>query len=196
VKRERVFFQSCYNKENFGNLMVQEKKTKIGFDLDGVIVGRPPLVPKGLLERLFRGTKDSGLIYRFPAGRSHQWLRKLSHHYFFRPPIKANLAFLKKISQDPSFEIYLISGRYSFLAKETTRWLVKRELAGKVSEVFINETNLPPHIFKKKIIKKLGLDFYFEDDDQIVTFLREEIPQTKIYWVDNKSFDFFRIISQ
>jgi len=164
--------------------------------LDGVIIGRPPLVPRGLLERLFRGTKDSGLIYRFPTGKRHQWLRKISHHYFFRPPIKDNLAFLKKISQDPSFEIYLISGRYSFLAKETTRWLVKRELAGKVSRVFINEIDLPPHIFKKKIIKKLELEFYFEDDDQIVAFLRKEVPQTKTYWVDSKSFDFFRIIGQ
>lgn len=174
--------------------MAKKKKIKIGFDLDGVIVGRPPLVPKGLLEKLFRGS-NKNLAYRFP-NKINQRLRKLSHHYLFRPPIKDNLAFLKKINQDPSFEIYLISGRYSFLAKETTRWLVKRELAGKVSRVFINETDLPPHIFKKKIIKKLELDFYFEDDDQIVTFLRKEVPQTKTYRVDSKSFDFFRIIGQ
>ncbi|MDD3531717.1 MAG: hypothetical protein PHR64_00460 [Candidatus Shapirobacteria bacterium] len=175
---------------------MKKRRIKIGFDLDGVIIDRPPLVPKTWLERLFRGTKDCGLVYNFPTNRGHQWLRKLSHHSFFRPPIRKNLTFLKKISQDPNFEVYLISGRYSFLEKETAKWLAKKGLGGNLSGVFINEADLLPHIFKKKIIKKLGLDFYFEDDNQIVSFLRKEIPQTKIYRVDSKNFDFFKLIGQ
>ncbi|KUK82644.1 MAG: hypothetical protein XD98_0542 [Microgenomates bacterium 39_6] len=168
--------------------MTQRKKIKIGFDLDGVIVGRPPLVPKRFLERLFRGGKE-GLVYRFPDNKINRFLRKLSHHYFFRPPIKDNLTFLKKLAQDPDVEVYLISGRYGFLKKETQEWLDRWGVNNGLAGIFLNEENLPPHIFKEKILKKLDLDVYLEDDEQIVSFLKEKIPQTKFYWVDDENFN-------
>lgn len=171
-----------------------KEKIKIGFDLDGVIIGSPYLVPKKLLERLFRGTKEDGLVYRFPASRINQFLRKLSHYHLFRPPIKENLAFLKKLIQDPNVEVYLISGRYSFLKKETQKWLGRWKINNGLAGIFLNEKNLPPHIFKEKIVKDLGLDIYLEDDKRIVSFLKKKLPQTKFYWVDDENFDLSNLL--
>jgi hypothetical protein len=64
-----------------------KEKIKIGFDLDGVIIGKPPFMPKYLMERLVR-KKGYGLVYRFPKSKIEKYIRWLSHFPLLRPPIK------------------------------------------------------------------------------------------------------------
>ena len=159
----------------------KRKIIRIGFDLDGVLVDKPPLIPKKWLEYLFRGRSKNGLHYRYPKTKLEIWIRKLSHFYLFRPPLKENIKFIKKLKKQ-KHELYIISGRYSFLEKETKVWLKKRRLSSLFKKVFINLKGEQPYLFKERVIRQLKLDCYFEDDGDTVNFLRLKF-RNKIFWV-------------
>lgn len=148
-----------------------EKKIKIAFDLDGVIIDKPPLIPKKLLEKLFRGFKNKGLHYRFPKTQFEQQIRKLSHFYLFRPPIKKNIEFIKKLALSKKYELYVVSGRYLFLKNQTENWLEKRGLTSIFKKVFINLNNEQPHLYKEKMLAKIGADIYVDDDFLLADYL-------------------------
>lgn len=161
------------------------KKIKIAFDLDGVIIDKPPLIPKKLLEWLFRGRRKNGLHYRFPHSKFEQRIRKISHFYLFRPPIRKNIEFIKKLAIDPKYEFYIISGRYSFLKKETERWLEKRKIDGVFKEIFINLKDEQPHLFKEKKLKEIRAEIFVDDDNLLANYLEEKLKM-KIYCFSSK----------
>lgn len=163
-------------------------KIKIAFDLDGIFIDKPPFISKDLLESLFRGTKcqKNNPCYRFPQSKIEQYIRKISHYYLLRPPIKKNIKFLKKINQTKKYQIYLISSRYSFLEKETYSWLKKRNIDKCFYKIILNKKNQQPHAFKKKEIKKIKPSFYFEDDPLIVKYLGKKVKDTKVIFVAQK----------
>ncbi len=156
-------------------------KVKIVLDLDGVIVDKPPLIPKPWLDWLFRGNSGNQLNYRFPKTKIEQAVRKLSHFYLFRPPIKENIAFVKQISQKPGYELYIVSGRYSFLKPETENWLAKRKINHLFKKVYLNSTNEQPHLFKEKKLKELKADIFVDDDAALADFLEGQLKTTKIF---------------
>jgi hypothetical protein len=156
-------------------------KIKIAFDLDGVIVDKPPLIPKKLLEWLFRGNTGDRLDYRFPRSKVEQGVRKLSHFYLFRPAIKENITFIDKISKDKRFEIFAISGRYAFLKPETEKWLAKRKAGHLFKAIFLNLSDEQPHLFKEKKLKELGADIFIDDDGLLADYLAQKCPKTKIF---------------
>jgi len=164
--------------------MNNKKMIKIGFDMDGVLVNKPPLIPKKWLEYLFQGRRENGLHYRYPKTELEIWLRKFSHFYLFRPPIKKNIEIAKEFKKQ-GYKLYLISSRYSFLKKETMAWLKRRKLDNVFEEIFINLNNEQPHIFKEKIIRQLDLDYYFDDDRNTVDFLQLKFKD-KIFWVKQR----------
>ena len=155
------------------------EKFKIAFDLDGVIVDKPPLIPKEVLEWLFRGRcRQEKLCFYFPQSGWEQSLRKLSHFYLFRPPIKENIDLIKKIAQDPCYEIYIVSGRYSFLSNETANWLKKRQIDNSwFKKIYINLTNEPPHLFKEKILRRIKADIFVDDNFPTIDYLRKKMPE-------------------
>lgn len=155
-------------------------RIRIAFDLDGVIIDKPPLVPKRLLEWLFRGWKENGLHYRFPHSKIEQKIRKISHFYLFRPPIKKNIEFVKKLSKNPKYELYAVSGRYSFLREETEKWLEKRKIKGIFKEVFINMPDEQPHLYKEKKLREMKAEIFVDDDGLLADYLAEK-SKAKIY---------------
>lgn len=157
-----------------------KKKIKVVFDLDGVIIDKPPLIPKKLLERLFKGKETVKLHYRFPKSKFEQLIRKISHFYLFRPSIKRNVEFVRKLSNDSGYEIYIVSGRYSFIKTETEIWFKKRNIEGIFKKVFLNLENEQPHLFKERKIKEIGADIFVDDDCRLADFLAGSL-KTKIY---------------
>lgn len=157
-------------------------KIRVGFDFDGVIVNKPPLISKKLVEILFKGCRK-GLHYRFPGSKIEQLIRKLSHFYLFRPPFRKNLELIKELGKKEGYKLYLVTSRYSFLEKETYNWIKKRELNNIFSKYILNTKDEQPHVFKKEALKKLNLDYYFEDDPLIVDFLGKEIRGLEVLLV-------------
>lgn len=146
-------------------------KIKIAFDLDGIIIDKPPLIPKKLIDWLFRGKRGDKIYYRFPKSKIEQKIRKLSHFYLFRPPIKENICFLRKVAQDKKYELYVVSARYSFLRRETEVWLRKRRILGLFKKIFLNLNDEQPHLFKEKILKDIKPKIFVEDDDLLADYL-------------------------
>ncbi len=151
------------------------KRKILAFDLDGVIVDKPPIIPKQLLERLFKGSRNKGLHYRYPKHEWEIWIRKISHIFFFRPPIETNTTLVKRLSRSKKHKLYIISARYSFLKKETKLWLEKRGLKSLFRKIYLNLENEQPHLFKERILKKIKADVYVDDDPEIADYLSERL---------------------
>jgi glycosyltransferase involved in cell wall biosynthesis len=164
--------------------MSVEKKLRIGFDLDGVIIGKPPLMPKRLIEWLYRGRINKHLAYRYP-GNFEKFIRWLSHHYLFRPPIERNIRILRNLHNNKDIELYAVSGRYKFLKGRTKEWLKANHLYRIFKSVKINEADEKSHLFKKRTIVDLKLDYYIEDDPLISRYLKRNLRKVKIVESDN-----------
>lgn len=157
---------------------------RIGFDLDGIFVDKPPMVPKIVIEWLYRG-RDHTLAYRIPS-RPEQFVRKVSHMKMFRPPIKQNIRFIKQ-QKLLKHTLFLISGRFGFLQKETEAILRAHVIDGMFSKVMLNIDNEQPHLFKEKILKKLKIDLYVDDDLRLLEYLQQTCPKTKLVWLNSSS---------
>lgn len=166
-----------------------KRKIKVAFDLDGVIADKPPFVPKGLLEWLFKGGRRGRFDYRFPHSRTEQAIRKLSHFYLFRPPIKKNIRLIKDLVKAGKYELFVVSGRYGFLKPETENWLKKRGLKGIFKKIYLNRLNEQPHLFKEKTLKQIRPDIFIDDDNEIVDYLTGKVGG-KIYCFDKTNPEF------
>jgi hypothetical protein len=158
-----------------------KSKPKVGFDLDGVIVGKPFFIPKSLLEWLYRAHDGQEKKYRVPDFLPEIYLRKASHHWLMRPPLQRNLKKVRKIIRNENIDPYFISGRFSFLSHRTQVWLEKHLPDFTFDRVFINTKNEQPHLFKEKMIKKLGINNFFEDDPLTLKYLKEKLPKIKFH---------------
>lgn len=79
--------------------MTKRSKKTIAFDLDGIIIDKPPFVPKKLLELLYRGLSENGLHYRCPESELEILIRRLSHSPVLRPPINMNIDHIKRLKR-------------------------------------------------------------------------------------------------
>ena len=152
---------------------------KIGFDLDGIFIGTPPLVSRKLLEKFYKTKSHGKLAYRIPS-RPEQLFRKLTHLPFLRPPIEKNITFLKSLSRK-GHKLYLISSRYNFLEKETARFLKTYGLDKAFDTIYLNHENKQAHVFKDDVIKKLNLDMHIDDDVSLINFVAKKNPKTTFF---------------
>ncbi|RJQ31219.1 MAG: hypothetical protein C4562_06505 [Actinobacteria bacterium] len=155
---------------------------KIGFDLDRIFINYPPLVPAKLIDWLYKDHTKEDLSYRIPSYKVEQWFRKLTHLFFLRPQIKYNIDFLHRFINTSTHSTYLISSRYQFLEDITLKILKKYHLDNSFTKIYLNQKNLQPHLFKTKIIKSLRLDLYIDDDLDLLHYLYQNCPRTKLLW--------------
>ncbi|OGM60854.1 hypothetical protein A2892_04335 [Candidatus Woesebacteria bacterium RIFCSPLOWO2_01_FULL_39_10b] len=158
---------------------------KIGFDLDGIFIDKPPFIPKKLIDRLY-GSYDHGLSYRFPS-KPEQWIRNITHISLFRPAIWENIQKIKSTCTQNAHHYYLISSRFGFLKARTEYLLNKYELSGIFDNIYLNFNNEEPHIFKENILKKLRFDRYIDDDLPLLEFLAKHNPKIVFFWLNKKS---------
>lgn len=157
---------------------------KIGFDLDNVFIGTPPLIPPTLIERLYRKKTNGILIYRIPS-KTEQFIRQISHHPLIRPPKRKNLEFLNSISKE-THTLYLISSRFDFLKKHTEKIVKKYKMDKLFNMLYFNYHNKQPHIFKQELIKSLNLEKYVDDDLHLLKYIASKNNRIKLYWLNKK----------
>jgi len=152
----------------------------IGLDLDGIIIDRPPGIPKSVIEYLYKDHSKQDLNYRFPS-LWEQKIRRLSHLPGVRPPIWKNLKILKNLKQK-KYQLFVISGRFSFLEDLTFAWLNKYQTRECFQEIYLNKNNLQPHLFKEKMLKKIKVNLFIDDDFDTVVYLAQRFPQIQFYY--------------
>lgn len=158
----------------------------VGFDLDRVFIDYPPLIPHSLIDRLYKSKVNGKLFYRIPS-RGEKWLRLLTHHSFFRPPIVRNIAYLKELAANKRHKHYLISSRFGFLKNKTEELVRKHQLDELFDALHFNYNNKQPHLFKNEIIKKLRIERYVDDDLPLLRFLSNHHPKTIFFWLNKNN---------
>lgn len=158
---------------------------KIGFDFDKVFVNYPPFVPTSVIDFFYK-KKNHNLVYRFP-GFIEQKIRIVSHHHFFRPPIRENIDSLSEIARKGKFELFLVSGRFGFLKDKTKHWLKKHDIEKYFKEMHFNFQNEQPHLFKHNIINKLNIKQFIDDDLDLLLHLASKNPHISFFWINGKN---------
>jgi hypothetical protein len=162
---------------------MKKKKIKVGFDLDGVIIGKPFFVPQFLMELLVRSKKDHELLYRYPKTKFERWIRVVSHHPILRPPIRENIRLIEELSKSKKYKLYVVSSRYNFLAGRTKEWFGFYKLGKYFKYIYINTKNEQPHFFKERMINKLQLNTFIDDDRPLLNYLKKKISNTDMVYV-------------
>lgn len=162
----------------------------IGFDFDKVFINYPPFIPNTLVDLLYKGIHknkkniERDLEYRFP-GLLEQKIRIASHHKTFRKPIVQNIKSLERLHKNEKAKLFLVSSRYGFLKKATESILDIYKLRSSFNEITFNYKNEQPHKFKARMIRKLKIDMYIDDDLDLTLFLSATFPSLKIFWITN-----------
>lgn len=156
---------------------------RIGFDLDGIFIDKPPFIPKAVIEWFFR-SHTSTLSYRIP-NIYEQHGRKLIHFPFMRPPLLENMSILRKLHKE-GHQLYLISSRFGFLEKITYKWLTKHGIRAYFTDIYLNTHDKQPHLFKESVIEKLKLDYFIDDDLPLLEFLARKKQKTTLCFVTQR----------
>lgn len=166
--------------------MKKRKILRVGFDLDGVILDNPIRIFRFLAKKLkflkpifFKQKKEP---FYYPKTKLEKFLWWLLHKTSWR--INPQIKKLKKLVDQKKIKAYVITGRYSFLANDYLKWVEKLKKLKIFQDFYFNKKDLQPNNFKAKMIKKLKLDIFVEDNWDIVEKLNSK-TQANIFWLTN-----------
>lgn len=153
--------------------LMATRTLRVGFDFDGVIAYNPLRVLRApaMAMRKFLGYNHQ---LRFPVPKEKTWrfLWNMAHETSFFPAY--GFSELKKLLEEQRIEGYIVTGRYSFLEKSLNNWLKKHGVEGLFKEIHLNKENEQPHLFKERMLKRLNLDYFVEDNWDIVNYLNSK----------------------
>lgn len=159
---------------------------KVGFDLDGVILYNParlarPLIT-GFKKLIFKPQKTTFTIPHTPLQKSIWTL--LHKSSFF---VASGFEQVPQLVQTHQIEAYLVTARFDFLKPDLDRWLKKIDADHLFKTVYFNQKNEQPHLYKRRILRQLQLDYFIEDNWDIVKNLSVDpaLQHTKIFWIYN-----------
>jgi hypothetical protein len=156
---------------------------RIGFDMDGVLLYNPGRIIRPFISSIKRiFLKKKKLTFYYPHTPHEKMFWKFAHKssIFNAPGLKE----IKTLVDEGKIEAYLITARYNFLGKGVEEWVKKNKLEKTFKGVFYNSKDEQPHEFKERMIKKLGLAMYVEDNFDIVNHLTNTTP-AEILWIYN-----------
>jgi len=161
----------------------QTRPLRIGFDMDGVLLYNPARIIRpfiSFIKRIFFHKKK--LSFYYPK-TNHE---KLFWHLVHKSSIynAPGLNEITELVKTGKIEAYLVTARYNFLGASVINWVKKNKLEKTFKGVYYNNKDEQPHEFKERIIKKLKLDMYVEDNYDIVTHLTNK-TQVEILWIYN-----------
>ena len=161
---------------------MSKRKIRIGFDFDGVLFYNPARVLRPLIyfvKRYFLGIKTTR--FYVPKNGFTQKIAALLHKTSLRPN-KGFDEFLK-LASHPDYEIYIITARLSFMKKDLEQLLKKFDISN-IKRIVQNIKDEQPHTFKERLIKELKLDYFVEDNWDIVEHLSKKTGTT-VVWIHN-----------
>lgn len=164
--------------------MKQAKRPlKVGFDLDGVLLYNPARIIRPIISWLKRTfLKKNKLGFYYPKTYIEKIMWKIFHFSsIYNAP---GLDEIRKLVKEGKIEAYLITARFGFLGDTVIHWVAKNKLQKVFKSVYYNEKNEQPHLFKERMIKKLKLEAYVEDNYDIVDHISKK-TSARILWIYN-----------
>lgn len=157
-------------------------RIRVGFDFDGVLFYNATRNLRPFIyfvkRYLFGITK---IKFYIPHRPLTQRIAIFLHKSSTRP--NRGFELFLKLLNNPRFETYIITARPSFMKDDIHQILKPYPLNG-LKEIIQNKKDEQPHLYKEALIKKLKLDFYVDDNWDIVKHLSEQ-TQARIIWIDN-----------
>jgi hypothetical protein len=169
---------------------MKNKVLKVGFDLDGVLLYNPARIFRPIIyfiKKYILKRKTNQFYY--PKNKLEQliWLFLHKSSLFPAPEVKE----IKQLIKEKKIKAYVISARYESLKEDFLFWKKKIDPENLFSSWYYNEKNNQPHLYKEKMIKKLNLDIFVEDNWDIAKYLKTQNSKlktekkTKIFWIYN-----------
>ncbi len=160
-----------------------KKTLRIGFDLDGVILYNPARIArrpiKSFKRRFIPSRTDTFYV---PKTKLEQFVWQIVHKSSVW--IADGYDLVKDLAKRPDVEIYLITARFAHLKPDFEKWLKKIGAEDVFVKWIINEKDEQPHKYKLKQIEKYNLDYFVEDNWDIVSHLAKN-TKVKAYWIYN-----------
>jgi len=164
-----------------------KKVLKVGFDMDGVILYNPIRFVRSIAKSLkplkaiiFKQKKET---FYFPKSNIAKFLFSALHLSSYK--IDTGIEMIKALVKDKKINAYIITSRYSFLEKSYLSWKKKINKNHIFTKCYNNKNDFQPNEFKLLMIKKLKLDYYVEDNWDIVEKLNAKKLKCKILWITN-----------
>ena len=123
--------------------------------------------------------RDLNKFY-YPKNKIEQLIWWLLHKSSLWP--SSGIKELIMLVKQKKINAYVVSARYELLEKDFTRWISVIDPDKDFSGYFYNNKNDQPQLFKEKMIEKLKLDIFIEDNWDIVNHLKKKI---KVLWIYN-----------
>lgn len=165
--------------------MSLNKPLKVGFDLDGVLLYNPARIVRPLVSLLKKKKviQRKELQFFVPQTKTQQLFWRLFHKssLFVSPAIKD----IEQLVKAGEIEAYIITGRFAHLQTDTQVWFKKFARKKIFKQSLMNEQDEQPHLFKERKIRELGLDYFVEDNWDIVNYLSQKKLKTKLVWITN-----------
>lgn len=160
-----------------------QRKIRIGLDFDGVVAYNPLRVVRAPITFIKHNIiKKKTTEFYIPTTPFMKFLFWLPHQFSFFPG--RGMGYLRQLVRDGNVEAYIVSGRYGYLDAQIPQWLKQRRLHDIFTEVHANTDNEQPHLYKERMVRQLRLDYFIEDNLDIVKHLSQTTP-VRIYWIYN-----------
>jgi hypothetical protein len=159
------------------------KKIQVGIDFDGVLAYNPLRIfrlPVSLLKGYIVPKKQSE--FYIPKSGLMRFAFWVPHQMSIFPSIGASL--LRESMERGDIQAHLVSGRYGYLHTGLIQWLKWQKMYHLFASVNANARDEQPHIYKERMIRDLHLDYFIEDNLNIVQHL-ESRSRAKVMWIYN-----------
>lgn len=162
-----------------------EQKIKIGFDMDGVILYNPSRIFRSLISRSKKAHlfPRKELEFYHPSSNLEKFLWLMVHKSSFK--LADGFKDLEELALNGNFELYVVSARFACLQSDTKKWqrIINRKNIFK--EIYFNDHDEQPHMFKKRMIEKLKLDYFVEDNWDVASYLAKNQKKVQVWWLSN-----------
>ncbi|MEK7097098.1 MAG: hypothetical protein AAB705_03140 [Patescibacteria group bacterium] len=165
-----------------------KKQLRVGFDLDGVLLYNPARIIRPIMSfvKKYVLKRDLNKFY-YPKNKIEKFIWWLLHKSSLWP--SHGIKELIKLVKQKKINAYVVSARYELLQKDFIHWINIIDPDKAFSGYFYNNKNDQPQLFKEKMINKLKLDIFVEDNWDIVSHLnlksKGQNPKAKIFWIYN-----------
>ncbi len=164
------------------------KLLRVGFDLDGVLLYNPARIIRPIMSFIKRYVlkRDLNKFY-YPKNKIEKLIWWFLHKSSLWP--SSGIKELIMLVKQKKINAYVVSARYELLEKDFTRWISVIDPDKVFSGYFYNNKNDQPQLFKEKMIKKLNLNIFVEDNWDIVKHINQKLniknKKVKVLWIYN-----------
>lgn len=162
-----------------------KQKIRIGFDMDGVILYNPSRIFRSIISRSKKAHlfPRKELEFYHPSSKLGKMLWLLVHKSSFC--LADGFTKLEELALSDKVELFVVSARFACLQSDTAKWQKIINHHNIFKEIHFNDQDEQPHLFKKRMIEQLQLDYFVEDNWDVVSFLAQHQQKTTVWWLSN-----------